>query len=59
MEERLRLAEVQLKGAQHDARVLRAGAQDAAAMRREIATLEQDLAQVSDYIKRGCGATIK
>lgn len=46
MEERLRQAELQLKGAQQEVAMLRANAQEVAGVRREVAALEQELNQV-------------
>ena len=46
MEERLRQAELRLKGAQQEVATLRANAQDVAGVRREVALLEQELSQV-------------
>lgn len=47
MEERLRQAELRLKGAQQEAATLRASAQDVAGAQREAALLEQELSQAS------------
>lgn len=46
MEERLRQAELRLKGALQEVATLRAGAQDVAGAQREAALLEQQLSQV-------------
>lgn len=49
MEERLRQANLQLKGAQQEVALLRVNASDVAAIRREVAMLEQELNQVPTW----------
>lgn len=46
MEDRLRQAELQLRGSQQEAAALRANTQEVAGVRREVTTLEQQLNQV-------------